>query len=183
MNNLQGMKVAILVTNGFEQVEMVEPRNALEQAGASTYIVSPEETVEGWNHLDKGDRYTVDVLLDKADVNDFDALLLPGGVVNPDSLRLIPEAIAFVRGMSDLRKPIAAICHGPWLLINAGIVKGRQLTSWSSIKTDLINAGALWVDKPAVLDGTILTSRSPDDLSQFNEAMIRLFMMTRTKAA
>jgi protease I len=183
MNNLQGMKVAILVANGFEQVEMVEPRNALEQAGASTYLVSLEETVEGWNHLDKGECFKVDVLLDRADAKDFDALLLPGGVVNPDKLRIIPEAVAFVKNMNELRKPIAAICHGPWLLIDAGVIRGRQLTSWASIKTDLINAGAIWVDKPTVLDGTILTSRNPDDIPQFNEAMIRLFTMTRTKAA
>ena len=183
MNNLQGMKVAILVANGFEQVEMVEPRNALEQAGASTYIVSPEETVDGWNHFEKGDRFKVDVLLDKAEAQDFDALLLPGGVANPDTLRNIPEAVAFVSTMNALRKPITAICHGPWLLINAGLVKGRQITSWPSIKVDLINAGAIWVDKPTVLDGTILTSRNPNDIPQFNEAMIRLFMMTRTKAA
>ncbi len=183
MNNLQGMKVAILIANGFEQVEMVEPRLALEQAGASTYIVSPEEKVEGWHHLDKGESFDVDVLLDKANAKDFDALLLPGGVVNPDKLRLIPEAISFVRAMNDLKKPIAAICHGPWLLINAMAVKGRQLTSWSSIKTDLINAGGVWVDKPTVLDGNILTSRNPHDIPQFNDAMIRLFSATRHKAA
>jgi protease I len=184
MNTLRGTKVAILVADGFEQVELVEPRNALEQAGASTYIVSPNErTVEGWNHFDKGDCFDVDVLLSKANADDFDALLLPGGVANPDTLRRLPEAVSFVQRMNALRKPIAAICHGPWLLINAEIVKGRLLTSWSSIKTDLINAGAKWVDKPTVFDGNLLTSRSPQDIPQFNEAMVRLFTSIINKAA
>lgn len=184
MNTLRGTKVAILVADGFEQVEMVEPRNALEQAGASTYIVSPNEiTVEGWNHFDKGERFDVDVVLSKANADDFDALLLPGGVANPDTLRLITEAVSFVQRMNEQRKPIAAICHGPWLLINAGAVQGRQLTSWSSIKTDLINAGAKWIDKPTVLDGNLLTSRNPKDIPQFNEAMIQLFTSIKNKAA
>ena len=123
------------------------------------------------------------MLLDKAQAKDFDALLLPGGVINPDALRLIPEAVALVRSFNDHKKPIAAICHGPWLLINAMAVKGRQLTSWSSIKTDLINAGAIWVDKATVLDGAIITSRSPDDIPQFNDAMISLFSALSKKAA
>lgn len=181
MNNLQGMKVAILVSNGFEQIELVEPRTALEQAGASTYLVSPSKTVEGWNHFKKGECFNVDILLDKASAKDFDALLLPGGVVNPDQLRLIPEAISFIKKMNELGKPIAAICHGPWLLIDAGAVKRRQMTSWLSIKTDLVNAGAIWVDKPAVVDGNLVTSRCPKDIPQFNEEMIHLFMTSRRK--
>jgi protease I len=178
------MKVAILVADGFEQVELVEPRNALEEAGASSYIVSPKEKiVEGWNHFDKGDLFDVDVVLNKAAADDFDGLLLPGGVANPDTLRMIPEAVSFVQRMDALRKPIAAICHGPWLLINAGIVKGRQLTSWASIKIDLINAGANWVDRPAVLDGNLLTSRNPKDIPYFNELLIQLFTPILNKAA
>lgn len=182
-DNLRGIKIAILVSDGFEQVELVEPRMALEQAGASTYIISPEPIVEGWNHFEKADSFDVNVLLEKADAKDFDALLLPGGVANPDTLRLIPEAVAFIREMNLLHKPIAAICHAPSLLINAGIIKGRQVTSWPSIKVDLINAGGIWVDEPTVSDGNLLTSRKPQDIPQFNQALIQLLMMNRSKAA
>lgn len=176
MENLNGLKVAILVANGFEQVEMVKPRQALRDAGAETFLISPEKDgLQGFNHLEKGDTFSVDIPLNEARADEFDALLLPDGVVNPDRLRLYPEAASFVSAMHKQHKPIAAICHGPWLLINADVVKGHQVTSWPSIKADLINAGAHWVDKAVVCDDQILTSRKPDDIPQFNEAMIKLF--------
>ncbi|KTD52111.1 intracellular protease, ThiJ/PfpI family [Legionella quinlivanii] len=176
MNKLKGKKIAILAANGFEQVEMEAPRKALENEGAETFLISPEkEEVQGWHHFEKGDKFPVDIPLKEAKAEHFDALLLPGGVINPDQLRLLPEAAEFVKSINIQNKPIAAICHGPWLLINAELAKGRKMTSWLSIKTDLINAGAEWVDKPVVCDQDILTSRKPDDIPQFNEAMIRLF--------
>ncbi|MGC1182662.1 type 1 glutamine amidotransferase domain-containing protein [Legionella sp.] len=175
MDHLKGVKVAILVANGFEQVEMEKPRRALENAGAKTFLISPEKNVQGWHHMDKGDTFPIDVSLKEAREEDYDAVLLPGGVMNPDRLRTLPEAVNFVKEMNKKSKPIAAICHGPWLLINAAVVDGRKVTSWSSIRTDLINAGAHWVDQPVVLDHNLLTSRKPDDIPQFNEAMIKLF--------
>ena len=145
---LNGKKVAILVENGFEQVELTEPRQALEQAGAVTHIVSPQATeVKGWNHTEWGDRFPVDVPLDGADPSDYDALLLPGGVMNPDKLRKNQKAVQFVKAFFDAGKPIAAICHGPWTLIEAGVVNGRTMTSYESIQTDLKNAGAKLVDQ------------------------------------
>src|SRR6476646_5723966 len=144
-SKLDGKKVAILVTDGFEQVELTEPKRALEEAGASTMIVSPKEgKVKGWNHTEWGDQFSVDVPLQNANASDFDALLLPGGVMNPDNLRMDQKAVAFVREFSEAKKPIAAICHGPWTLINAGAVEGKTLTSWPSLETDLRNAGANW---------------------------------------
>ncbi|KTD23487.1 intracellular protease, ThiJ/PfpI family [Legionella lansingensis] len=176
MERLKGIKVAILAANGFEQVEMEKPRKALENEGAETFLISPEKDyVQGWHHLEKGDTFSVDVPLTKAKADNFDALLLPGGVINPDRLRTFPEAAAFVKEMSEQHKPIAAICHGPWMLINAEVAKGHKVTSWYSIKLDLINAGAEWVDAPVVCDEQLLTSRKPDDIPQFNEAMIKLF--------
>ncbi|WED42997.1 type 1 glutamine amidotransferase domain-containing protein [Legionella cardiaca] len=174
MDKLKGIKVAILVANGFEQVEMEKPRHALEREGAETFLISPEKELQGWNHLEKGDIFSVDVSLSEANPEDFDALLLPGGVVNPDRLRTFPQAVAFVSRIKEQHKPIAAICHGPWLLINADAVKGRKLTSWPSIKIDLINAGAEWVDEAVVCDSNLLTSRKPEDIPQFNEALIKL---------
>jgi deglycase len=174
--NLDGLKVAILVAEGFEQVELTEPKKALESAGAQTRIVSPvKDKVQGWNHFDKADRFTVDVPLSEADARDFDALLLPGGVANPDQLRIIPEAIKFVREFFSANKPVAAICHGPWPLIETGIVRGRTMTSWPSLKTDLINAGAKWVDQEVVTDDGLVTSRRPDDIPAFNRKMIEAF--------
>lgn len=174
--NAAPLKVAILVANGFEQSEMEEPLHALERAGADVFIVSPEKNlVQGWHHMDKGDSFTVDIHLDKAKAEDFDALLLPGGLYNPDHLRSLPEAIDFVKAMHAQKKPIAAICHGPWLLINAGLVRGKKITSWSSIKEDLINAGGEWVDEATVCDGQLLTSRKPADLPAFNKALLALF--------
>ncbi|HEX3558350.1 MAG TPA: type 1 glutamine amidotransferase domain-containing protein [Pyrinomonadaceae bacterium] len=173
---LEGKKVAILVADGFEQVELTGPRQALDDAGAQTQIVSPVKgEVEGWKHYDKGDKFKVDVPLAEADPTNFDALLLPGGVANPDQLRAKPEAVAFVKAFFDAGKPVAAICHGPWTLIEAGAVKGRTLTSWPSIKTDLINAGAQWVDREVVTDSGLVTSRKPDDIPAFNEKMIEEF--------
>lgn len=176
MDVLQGVRVGILVANGFEQVEMEKPRQALDDAGAKTFIISPEDQrVQGWNHYEKGDLFSIDVPLNLAKAEDFDALLLPGGVINPDKLRTLPQAVHFVKKIHDQQKPIAAICHGPWLLINAEIVEGHQVTSWTSIKVDLMNAGAEWVDEPVVCDHKLITSRNPDDIPAFNDAMIKLF--------
>ena len=174
--NLEGLKVAILVDDGFEQVELIEPRKALDQAGAETRIVSPKgERVRGWDFTDWGDELPVDVPLDMAKPDDFDALLLPGGVLNPDSLRMQPKAVAFVKAFFDAGKPVASICHGPWTVIEAGAAQGRRIASWPSLKTDLRNAGAEWVDQEVVVDGNLVTSRKPDDIPAFNLAMIGLF--------
>ncbi len=174
--NLQGKKVAILVTDGFEQSELLEPRKALDEAGATTQVVSPAgKKVKGWNHKDWGQEVAVGVALDSANADDFDALLLPGGVMNPDQLRMNPQAVEFVKQFTKAGKPVAAICHGPWTLLEAGAVRGRTITSWPSLKTDLTNAGAHWVDKEVVVDGTLVTSRKPDDIPAFNREMIRLF--------
>ena len=175
-NTLQGKKVAILVTDGFEQSELLEPKKALEQAGSKTQVVSPaSKKVKGWNHTEWGQEVPVDVPLDSANPEQFDALLLPGGVMNPDHLRMNPKAVEFVKHFTDAGKPVAAICHGPWTLIEAGAVRGRTMTSWPSLKTDLKNAGANWVDKEVVTDRFLVTSRKPDDIPAFNREMIRLF--------
>ena len=176
MGKLDGKKVAILVADGFEQVEMTEPRSALEDAGATTMIVSPEDLeVQGWNHDEKAGIFKVDVPLDEARAEDFDGLLLPGGVRNPDRLRMIPATIKFVQGFLTAGKPIAAICHAPWTLIEAKAVKGRTITSWPSLKTDLLNAGANWVDEEVVVDNGLVSSRKPDDIPAFNQKMIEEF--------
>jgi protease I len=183
-STLQGKKVAILVSDGFEQSELLEPRKALDEAGAITQVVSPaEKKVKGWNHKDWGNEVPVDVSLDSANAQEFDALLLPGGVMNPDQLRLNPKAVAFVKQFMDEGKPVAAICHGPWTLLEAGAVRGRTLTSWPSLKTDLNNAGATWVDQEVVTDGLLVTSRKPDDIPAFNREMIRLFAEAVESAA
>lgn len=176
MKDLTNKKVAILVADGFEQQEMTEPRKALDEAGASTMIVSPMDgEVEGWNHFDKGDKFTVDIKLSDANAADFDALLLPGGVANPDQLRMTPEAVRFVKDFFAASKPIAVICHGAWTLIEAGVVEGRTMTSWPSVKTDLINAGAKWVDEEVVVDKGLVSSRNPGDIPAFNGKMIEEF--------
>jgi protease I len=176
MSTLSGLRVAILVADGFEQVEMTEPRKALQQAGAYTRIVSPaRRQVQGWNHHDKADRFDVDVALDDAVANEFGALLLPGGVANPDQLRTLPQAVEFVREFVQAGKPVAVICHGPWTLIEADVVKGRNMTSWPSVKTDLLNAGAHWTDQEVVVDRGFVSSRKPADLPAFNKAMIAEF--------
>lgn len=175
-NPLQGKKVAILVADGFEQVELLEPKKALDQAGAKTEVVSPARgKVKGWNLKEWGEEVPVDVPLDSASADDYEALLLPGGVMNPDHLRMNPKAVDFVKRFVDSEKPIAAICHGPWTLIEAGAVRGRTITSWPSLKTDLRNAGAEWVDREVIRDGQLVTSRKPDDIPAFNREMIQLF--------
>ncbi len=175
-NTLQGKKVAILVTDGFEQVELTEPKKALEEAGAKTQIVSPAEgKVKGWNTKDWGEEISVDVPLKSADPSKFDALLLPGGVMNPDHLRMDPDAVRFARHFIKSGKPVAAICHGPWLLVEADVVRGRTLTSWPSLQTDIRNAGGKWVDKEVVNENGLVTSRKPDDITAFNREMITLF--------
>ncbi len=180
MADLNGMKVAILVAEGFEQVELTGPKQALDEAGAQTRIVSPAKgEVQGWKHFDKADKFKVDVPLEQANSSEFDALLLPGGVANPDQLRAIPKAIEFVREFFDAGKPVAAICHGPWTLIEAGVVKGRTITSWPSLKTDLSNAGAKWVDQEVVVDNGLVSSRKPDDIPAFNRKMLEVFAERR----
>jgi protease I len=184
-NVLNGKKIAVLVTDGFEQVELVKPRKALDKAGGQTVLIAPvaptSQSVRGWKETKWGSKFNVDVPLDQASVHDYDALLLPGGVMNPDKLRLNAGAIEFVRHFVETGKPIAAICHGPQLLIEGDAVRGRRMTSWPSLKTDLSNAGAQWVDETVVVDGNLVTSRKPDDIPQFNEAMINEFAMAFAK--
>lgn len=172
-DKVTGKKVAILVADHFEQVEMTEPRKALDQAGVATFIVSPAQgEVQGVNHDKPGDKFKVEVSLDEAREGDFDALLIPGGVMSPDTLRATPKAVELVKAFYNAGKPIFAICHGPWLLIEAGLTKGRTLTSYNSIKTDMINSGANWVDKEVATEQGIVTSRSPDDIPAFNRKML-----------
>ena len=185
MAELQGMNVAILVADGFEQVEMTEPRKALDRAGARTVVISPAEggQVRGWNHTDWGDRFGVEETLDQARVESYDALLLPGGVMNPDTLRMNPQAVAFVKAFFDANKPVASICHGPWTVLEAGAAKGRRMTSWPSLKTDLRNAGADWIDAEVVESNGLVTSRNPDDIPAFNRETIKLFAGARQRQA
>lgn len=180
---LSGTRIAILVTDGFEQVEMTKPREALDAAGAQTVVISPgAERVQGMNHHDKADSFPVDVKLEQANPNDFDALHLPGGVANPDALRMNPQAVEFVKAFFEKNKPVAAICHGPWLLVEANVVRGKTLTSWPSLQTDIRNAGGTWVDREVVHDGLLVTSRKPDDIPAYNKQMIALFSGARPKA-
>ncbi len=173
---LSGKKVAILATHGFEQVELTGPREALKEAGATTHLVSPEGgSIQGYNHDKPADQFPVDVVLKNVNPNDYDALLLPGGVANPDTLRINPEAVSFVKSFVASGKPIAAICHGPWTLIETGVVRGRKMTSWPSLKSDLRNAGANWVDEEVVTDHGLVTSRNPSDIPAFNRKMIEEF--------
>jgi protease I len=174
---LRGLKVAILATDGFEQSELLEPRKALTAAGASVKIVSPKPgALRGWDHKEWAeDELPVDLSLDETDPQDFDALVLPGGVMNPDTLRTLPNAVAFVKAFFDADKPVGAICHGPWTVIESGAAAGRRLTSWPSLKTDLENAAAQWVDEEVVVDGNLVTSRKPADLPAFNREIIKLF--------
>jgi len=171
--NLNGKRVAILATDGYEESELLEPKRALDEAGAQTEIVSLQAgEIKGWKHTDWGGSIAVDATVQEADCADYDALVLPGGVMNPDKLRTVPEAVGFVRGFAEAGKPIAAICHGPWTLIEAGAVNGKRMTSWPSLQTDLKNAGAEWVDQEVVVDQGLVTSRKPDDLPAFNRKMI-----------
>ena len=173
---LQGKRIAILATEGFEQSELEKPREALDQAGAHTEVISPKEgQIRGWSGDDFGDSVDVDRKLADAKPEDYDGLLLPGGVMNPDKLRLEPKAVEFVRSFMKAGKPVAAICHGPQLLIEADSVRGRKLTSYPSVKKDLINAGANWVDEEVVVDNGLVTSRKPDDIPAFNRKMIEEF--------
>jgi protease I len=173
---LKNFRVAILATDGFEQSELMEPRQALLDAGAELKIVSLKAgQIKGWKHTNWGESIAVDLEVDRAKAEDFDALLLPGGVMNPDKLRMDKNAVAFVKKFGLAEKPIAAICHGPWTLIETGMLRGRTLTSWPSIKSDLINAGANWVDEEVVMDSWLVTSRKPDDIPAFNAKMIEAF--------
>ncbi|HET7584270.1 MAG TPA: type 1 glutamine amidotransferase domain-containing protein [Gemmatimonadaceae bacterium] len=173
---LQGTRVAILATNGVEQEELVEPKRALDEAGARTAVVSPTSgKISAWQHDHWGDEIPVDVPLEQASADDFDALMLPGGVMNPDHLRMNEKAVQFVRDFFSAGKPVAAICHAPWMLVEANVVRGRTVTSWPSLQTDLRNAGADWVDREVVTDEGLVTSRKPDDIPAFNRKMIEEF--------
>lgn len=173
---LAGKKVAILVEEGFEQVELTEPQKALEAEGATTEIISPKKnSVKGWNKTEWGDSFAVDTVLDEARAQEYDALLLPGGVMNPDKLRMNSTAVSFVKSFFTSHKPVAAICHGPWTLIEAGAVDGKKMTSYPSISSDLKNAGAQWVDEEVVVDNGLVTSRNPGDIPAFNKKMIEEF--------
>ena len=174
--NLQGKRVAVLMTDGFEQVEYTQPRAFLEERGAGVTLVSRKQAgdvVQGFHQLDQGDTFIVEVSVADAKPADYDGLLLPGGVANPDALRLSSEAIAFIKAFGDANKPIAAICHGPWTLIDAGLAKARHVTSWPSLQTDLRNAGAEWTDDEVVVDDRLVTSRKPADIPAFNDAFMK----------
>jgi protease I len=173
---LAGKKVAILATDGFEQSELTEPRRKLMEAGATAHVIAPQGgSIQGMQHHDKGEKVSVDRTLDEVRPEDYDALMLPGGVANPDALRMDETAVDFIRHFVQAKKPIAAICHGPWTLIEADAVRGRTLTSWPSLKTDLKNAGAQWVDREVVVDKGLVTSRKPQDLEAFCRKMIEEF--------
>ncbi len=176
MSALSGKTIAVLATDGFEQVELDKPVDAMRKAGATVHIVAPEAgDIQGFEHHDKGRKVGVDKTLGDVSADDYDGLVLPGGVINPDALRLEEKAISFIGDFAKADKPIAAICHGPWTLIDAGIAKGHKLTSWPSLKTDLKNAGAEWVDETVVIDGKLVTSRNPDDLPAFCDGIIKVF--------
>jgi protease I len=183
-SNLAGKKIAILTTDGFERAELEKPRKALEEAGATTQVVSPgdKKKIKAWEVKNWGKEVEVDVPLKSANAEEYDALLLPGGVMNPDHLRMDPEAVSFVKKFFEQGKPVAAICHGPWMLVEAGEVRGRTVTSWPSLKTDIQNAGGTWVDEEVILSNGVLTSRKPDDISAFNREMIELFSKSASSA-
>ena len=177
---LAGKKIAILATEGFEEVELTKPLEALQKAGAEVHVIAPEAgirsgQIRAWDMTDWGKKVDVDVKLSEADANSYDALHLPGGVMNPDHLRQNVEAVSFVKSFFTAEKPVSAICHAPWMLIEAHVVENRTLTSWPSLRTDLLNAGAHWVDREVVVDGNLTTSRKPDDLPAFNKAIIEAF--------
>jgi protease I len=180
---LNGKKIAILATDGFEQAELTEPKKNLEEAGAKVEVLSIKEgKIKGWDKTDWGSTVKVDRLVADANPTDYDALVLPGGQMNPDKLRMDKTAVSFVREFAQSGKPIAAICHGPWTLIEAGVVKGRTMTSWPSVHTDLINAGANWVDREVVSDGNFITSRKPEDIPAFSRAIIDAVAQSRQMA-
>jgi protease I len=177
---LQGKKIAIIATDGFEQVELTEPKKALQAAGATVEVVSPKSgQIKGWNHTDWGENTPVDRTFDEVKPTDYDGLVLPGGQINPDKLRIEPKAVAFVAEFVNSGKPVGAICHGPWLLVEAGVLKKRTLTSWPSVRTDIRNAGGHWVDEEVVTDGNLTTSRKPDDLPAFNNRLIQEFSQAK----
>jgi protease I len=182
-STLTNKRVAILATDGVEQVELLEPKKALEEAGAKTEVVAPKDgKIKGWNMKEWGQEIPVDVNLKSANPNNYDALLLPGGVMNPDHLRMDASAVKFVRAFFEAKKPVAAICHGPWMLVEANVVHGRRLTSWPSLQTDIRNAGGEWTDQPVVTDKGLVTSRKPDDIPAFNAKMIEEFAEGKHKA-
>lgn len=172
-DKLKGRKIAVLAVDGFEQAELTEPQRALKEAGAQVHVISTKSgKIQGFKHDEKGDKVAVDKTFDHVEPGDYDGVVLPGGVINSDAIRSIPEAQAFVRAVDAAKKPVAVICHGGWLPISAGIVKGHTMTSWPSLKDDISNAGARWVDEEVVQDGNFITSRKPDDLPAFNKALI-----------
>jgi protease I len=182
--SLSGKKIAILATDGFEQVELTEPRKALDEAGATTVVIAPKDgEIKGWKSKEWGDAVKVEKNLNQATPEEFDALLLPGGVMNPDHLRMEPKAVQFVHDFVATGKPVAAICHGPWMLVEAGVVRGKNVTSWPSIRTDLLNAGAKWIDQEVVSDGQFITSRKPDDIPAFSRAVIEAVNRGAARAA
>jgi protease I len=179
-DKLQGKKVAILAADMFERVELEEPRKALEDAGAETEVVSIHDgEIRGFDHFDPANTVKVDRTVEEVAIADYGAQLIPGGVGNPDQLRGDENAVAFVRGFNDAGKPMAVICHGPWMLVEAGVARGRRLTSWPTLQTDIRNAGGEWVDEQVVVDGNLVTSRKPDDIPAFNEKMLELFAGAR----
>jgi len=183
MNELQGKRIAIIVTDGFEQIEMTSPRESLEKAGAKCVLIAPKDgQVQGFKHHDKADKFKVELTLEKASASDFDALMLPGGVINADAIRIEKKAQQIVQEMERAGKPIAVICHGPWLLISSGVMKGRHITSWPTLQDDLRNAGAQWEDKECIRDRNWVSSRKPADLPVFNREMVKLFSESRTRA-
>jgi protease I len=174
--SLQGRKIAFLATTGVEQVEYTEPRKAVEQAGAEAELISLQPgKIEAWNHFDMGDSFAVDKTVDEVNADDYDGLVLPGGVANPDQLRINPKAVAFTRAFFESGKPVGVICHGPWTMIDADVVRGRTITSWPSLRTDLRNAGANWVDEECVNDAGLVSSRKPDDLPAFCAKIVEEF--------
>lgn len=180
--SLDGYKVAVLAVDGFEQAELDEPKRALSEAGATVHVISEKAgTIQGFRHVDKGDAVAVDTTFDKANASDYDAVVLPGGVVNGDAIRVLPQAQAFVKAADAAHKPIAVICHGGWLPVSAGIIKGRTITSWPSLQDDIRNAGGTWVDKEVVEDGNLISSRKPDDIPAFNRTLIA--QLSKRKAA
>ncbi|MCW8195815.1 type 1 glutamine amidotransferase [Proteobacteria bacterium 005FR1] len=183
-DELKQRKIAFLATDGFEQSELEEPLKAIRDAGAECDVIAPKSgEIQGMKHHDKGDKVKVDKTLDEVSADDYDGLVLPGGVANPDALRMSQKAVDFAKEFFRQRKPVAAICHGPWLLVEADVVKGRQVTSWPSLQTDLRNAGAQWVDEECVVDNGLVTSRKPDDLPAFTEKAIKAFAQQRSAAA
>ena len=183
-SELKGKKIALLATDGFEQVELTEPRKALDQAGATTVVVSPKSgEIKARKFKEWGDKVKVDQTLEDARPDEFDALVLPGGVINPDYLRMEPKAVNFVREFVSTGRTVAAICHGPWTLVEADVVRGKKVTSWPSVKTDLKNAGATWVDQEVVTDGQFIFSRKPDDIPAFSKAIIEAVSKARGQRA